>query len=163
MYLYHAQNDEFIPNTGTDRVVEDYCRDPNARITYTRELLAEHLSGIVGWLPDGYQFLFDRMNGVPVAKGCAITSPFSTLTDGDFAALLGVKWPLIATLLTGYPLGARVIRMGLLFRYATRRLNCANASRVSVPGVMVSLWCEPPLPPRMRTSPSVGRPFGGLS
>ncbi|WP_067714688.1 lipase family protein [Nocardia yamanashiensis] len=107
MYLYHAQNDEFIPNTGTDRVVEGYCRDPNARITYTRELLAEHISGIIGWLPDGYQFLIDRMNGVPVAQGCTITSPVSTLTDGDFATLLGAKWPQLAALLTGYPLGAR--------------------------------------------------------
>ncbi|MEV6771893.1 lipase family protein [Nocardia sp. NPDC051030] len=107
MYMYHAQNDEFIPNTGTDRVVDGYCRDPRASVTYTREFLAEHIVGIPGWLPDGYRFIIDRMNGVPAPTGCTITSPFSTLTEGDFTNLLITEWPALSGLLTGFPVGAR--------------------------------------------------------
>ncbi|MFJ4650896.1 lipase family protein [Nocardia sp. NPDC088792] len=106
MYIYHAQNDEFIPIAGTDRVVDGYCRD-GADITYTREFLAEHIIGIPGWLPGGYQFIIDRMNGVPAPHGCSITSPTSTFTSGDFTNLLAAKWPAIAGLLTGFPVGAR--------------------------------------------------------
>ncbi|MFI5778074.1 lipase family protein [Nocardia sp. NPDC051570] len=107
MYIYHAQNDELIPNAGTDRIVDGYCADPNVSITYTREFLAEHIIGIMGWLPDGYQFIIDRLNGVPAAKGCTITSPFTSFSTGDFAELLSDTWPAIAGLVTGYPVGAR--------------------------------------------------------
>ncbi|MFD6161014.1 lipase family protein [Nocardia sp. NPDC060256] len=107
MYLYHAQSDELIPNAGVDRVVNQYCADPAASITYTREFLAEHISGIIGWLPKGYQFIIDRMNGVPAHTGCTIDSPYNTLTDGDFVNLIGKEWPQIAALVTGFPVGAR--------------------------------------------------------
>lgn len=106
MYIYQAQNDEIIPNAGADRVVNQYCRDPNASITYTRELFAEHIVGEAAWLPKGYRFVIDRMNGVPAQRGCVIESPFSTFTDGDFVNLLSKQWPAIAGLVTGLPVGA---------------------------------------------------------
>lgn len=106
MYIYQAQNDEFIPSPGVDRLVDKYCRNPEVSIGYTREFFAEHVVGIPGWLPKGYQFIIDRLNDVPASRGCAIDSPFSTFTDGDFIALLAETWPAIAGLVTGLPVGA---------------------------------------------------------
>lgn len=107
MFIYHAQSDELIPNGGTDRLVNDfYCKDPNASVSYNREYLAEHISGIAAWIPEGFQFIHDRLNGVPAQQGCTITSRYTTWTNGDFANLIGQKWPAIAGLLTGAPVGA---------------------------------------------------------
>ncbi|WP_238846774.1 lipase family protein [Nocardia arthritidis] len=108
MYIYHAQNDEIIPIAGTDRVVDGYCRDQNAKVVYTREFLTEHITGGFAWAPKGFQFLIDRMNGVPMRPGCTIDNPTSTFTDGDFLRLLTDKVPALAALIAGFPLGAGI-------------------------------------------------------
>ncbi|MCM6778560.1 lipase family protein [Nocardia sp. CDC159] len=105
MYIYHAQNDTLIPNAATDRLVDWYCQDPGQSITYTREFLAEHIAGLLAWLPKGYDFVVDRLEGKPLPTGCNITSPFSVLSDADLADMIGEKWPTIAGLLTGQAIG----------------------------------------------------------
>ncbi|NQE91241.1 hypothetical protein [Nocardia terpenica] len=55
--------------------------DGLTRITYTRKFLAEHIIGVPAWLPKAYQFII-------------------------FAKLLADKWPEVAALVTGQPVGA---------------------------------------------------------
>jgi hypothetical protein len=105
MYVYHAQNDEIIPIAGVDRVIDWYCEDPSVSITYTREFLAEHISGFLTALAQEYGFIQDRMNGIPAQRGCQISSPTSTLNDGQLLATLGELAPSVAGLLTGFPVG----------------------------------------------------------
>lgn len=105
MFIYHAQNDTLIPNLGTDNLVNWYCHDPNQQISYTREYFAEHISGLLAWIPKGYDWAVDRLEGKPMSKGCTTTSPFNTLSDGDLARMLTNKWPAIAGLITGQNIG----------------------------------------------------------
>ncbi|WP_308115878.1 lipase family protein [Rhodococcoides corynebacterioides] len=83
VFIYHAQYDEIIPSAGTDRLVDQYCRNDDVQVTYVRELLAEHISGFISSLPTAFTWIQQRLNGVPAPGGCDITSPTSTLTtDG---------------------------------------------------------------------------------
>lgn len=107
IFVYHAQNDEILPNAGTDRLVDQYCQDPAARVTYVREFLAEHISGFVSSLPSGFDWIRDRLDGVPAANGCDITSPTSTLTtEGTLEKIGGVLGDMAAAV-TGRALGAQ--------------------------------------------------------
>ncbi|MFJ4651017.1 lipase family protein [Nocardia sp. NPDC088792] len=105
MFIYHAQNDTIIPNAGTDRLVNWYCHDPHQTITYNRELYAEHITGLLAWIPKSYNFIVDRLENKPVAEGCTIESPATNLTDGDLITMLNQKLPDIAGLITNQQIG----------------------------------------------------------
>lgn len=105
VYMYHAQNDEIIPIKGTDDVVAKYCRSGAASVTYTREMLAEHISGVFTSLPGGFTWLRDRLTGVPATPGCTITSPVTNVVDPEFAAVLGKVLPTAAQGLIGMAIG----------------------------------------------------------
>ncbi|RDI64791.1 lipase family protein [Nocardia pseudobrasiliensis] len=101
LYVYHAQNDEIIPIAGTDRLVNWYCQDPDQSITYTRELLAEHLVGFTSWMAKSYDFVVDRLEDKPLQKGCRIDSPATTTSDGELAGMLNETFPTTGQLMTG--------------------------------------------------------------
>lgn len=105
VYFYHAQNDELIPIGGTDRVVDQYCKTGAPSVTYVREFLAEHISGVVTHLPGAFAWITDRLNGVPASHGCSITSPTSTIPDPQFAQALSAILPPMAQALVGYAIG----------------------------------------------------------
>ncbi len=107
IYFYHAQNDELIPIGGTDAVVDKYCREGAPSVTYVREFLAEHLSGVVSHIPGAFYWIKDRLNGVPATPGCTITSPTSSVSDPQFGAGLGEILPVIAQALVGMAIGQR--------------------------------------------------------
>lgn len=107
VYFYHAQNDELIPIGGTDAIVDKYCREGAPSVTYVREFLAEHISGVLSHLPGAFYWIKDRLNGVPATPGCAISSPTSNMTDAQFAAGLGEILPPLAQALVGIAIGQR--------------------------------------------------------
>ncbi|AFT99658.1 lipase family protein [Nocardia brasiliensis] len=106
LYIYHAQNDEILPNAGTDRLVDQYCRDGAPSVAYVRELLAEHISGTISHLPGAFYWLRDRLDGVAAQPGCAITSPVTTVTDPLFTRAVVDLVPTALRALIGEAIGA---------------------------------------------------------
>ncbi|MBJ8344792.1 lipase family protein [Antrihabitans sp. YC2-6] len=105
VYIYHAQNDEIIPIAGTDRIVDKYCSAGAPSVTYVREFLAEHISGVGTHLPGAFYWIQDRLNGVPAPAGCTITSPTTSVTDPKFAQGLSDILPLAGQALIGHAIG----------------------------------------------------------
>lgn len=77
LYVFQAVQDEVIPVGPTDRMVEDLCAR-GARVTYTREQLAEHLSTIFSGAPGAFSWLRERLNtDIPAAPGCSTRTVLS--------------------------------------------------------------------------------------
>ncbi|MEV6555984.1 lipase family protein [Nocardia sp. NPDC051756] len=106
VYIYHAQNDEILPGSAVDRLVDKYCAEGAPSVTYVRELLAEHISGVATHLPGAFHWLRDRLNGVPAQPGCAISSPATTVTDPQFAQAATEILPTAVQALLGQAIGA---------------------------------------------------------
>lgn len=106
VFMYHAQNDEIIPIAGTDRIYEKYCNEGAPSVTYVREFLAEHISGIFTQLPSGFYWLKDRLEGVPAPAGCTSTSPQTLVNDPQFGPGLAAILPAAAQALVGQAIGA---------------------------------------------------------
>ncbi|CAM4368034.1 lipase family protein [Nocardia ninae] len=105
IYFYHAQHDELIPIAGTDAIVDKYCAEGAPSVTYVREFLAEHISGVPAHLPGAFFWLKDRLNGVAVPAGCSITSPVSAFTEPQFGQALSEILPPLAQALVGQAIG----------------------------------------------------------
>lgn len=105
VYIYHAQYDEILPNSGVDRLVDKYCAEGAPSVTYVRELLAEHISGVATHLPGAFHWLRDRLNGVPAQPGCAISSPTTIVTDPQFAQAATELLPTAVQALLGQAIG----------------------------------------------------------
>lgn len=73
MYIWNSALDEIVPVSQVDRLVRGYCRDPQARITYTRDHLSEHVIAEIAGAPRAFLWLKDRLDGVPAATGCTTT------------------------------------------------------------------------------------------
>ncbi|MEV0761461.1 lipase family protein [Nocardia sp. NPDC050435] len=106
VYIYHAQNDEILPGAGVDRLVGKYCAENAPSVTYVRELLAEHISGVLTHLPGAFYWLRDRLDGMPAQPGCAITSPATVVTDPEFAQGLTELVPTAVQAIVGQAIGA---------------------------------------------------------
>lgn len=75
-------------------------------MTYVREFLAEHISGIFTQLPSGFYWLKDRLEGVPAPAGCTSTSPQTLVNDPQFGPGLAAILPAAAQALVGQAIGA---------------------------------------------------------
>lgn len=104
LFVYHAVNDELVPIATTDAIVARYCAG-GTRVTYTRDLLSEHVvlaetggSAALAWLND-------RLSGQPALAGCN-TSTVATMavTPGGLAQLPNVARSALAGL-AGLPIG----------------------------------------------------------
>ena len=73
IYSYHAVLDQITPVADTDRLMDKYCAQ-GARIEYVRNATADHLAENPDGLPNAFAWLVQRMEGVPVAKGCNVTT-----------------------------------------------------------------------------------------
>ncbi|MFB8278432.1 lipase family protein [Nocardia colli] len=104
-YIYHARNDEILPSSGVDRLVDKYCAGGAPSVTYVRELLAEHISGVATHIPGAFHWLRDRLNGVPAQPGCAISSPTTIVTDPQFAQAATELLPTAVRALLGQAIG----------------------------------------------------------
>lgn len=101
MYIWNSNPDEVIPVGQVNTLVKTYCKDPNARVTYTRDHFSEHVTAEVMGAPLALLWLKDRLDGKPAAPGCqtrdagsmaldpAWWPTFSNVIGGDLAALFG--------------------------------------------------------------------------
>ncbi|MFI6998560.1 lipase family protein [Nocardia sp. NPDC050175] len=70
IYIYEAPLDEVMPVNAVNKLYDTYCKDPNAKVAYTRDLLSEHGVAAVSGAGSAVIWLNDRLNGIPAADGC---------------------------------------------------------------------------------------------
>ncbi|WP_082876369.1 lipase family protein [Nocardia pseudobrasiliensis] len=106
-FLYQSNPDEFAPVGPVNRLVDKYCQDPKARVTYVRDNFSEHISLEIVSIARVLTWLKDRFDGVPVPDGCDIHQEGSMALDP-------ASWPVwlqgVNTLLGGLlqqPIGSR--------------------------------------------------------
>ncbi|WP_394358682.1 lipase family protein [Nocardia canadensis] len=107
MFLWHSAWDEILPLGATDTLVDTYCRDPKASVTYTRDHASEHIVAEVVGGPAALLWLRERLEGIPATTGCT-TSDAGTMaaTPGALDFLGDTLAAKFATLF-GTPLGSR--------------------------------------------------------
>lgn len=93
IYQYQSTWDWIAPLQQVDRMVAQYCKDPDARVTYTRDHVSEHVTLDVGATASWMMWMRDRFAGVPVAQGCQTRNVDSVLLDqktwGVWAQIVG--------------------------------------------------------------------------
>ena len=67
LYIYHAILDELNPIAASDALVEKYC-SKGATVSYSRELLGEHVGVAVLAAPAAFDFLEARVAGEPPTR-----------------------------------------------------------------------------------------------
>ncbi|AFU03556.1 lipase family protein [Nocardia brasiliensis] len=70
MYFYQAPLDEVMPVNALNKVYDTYCKDPDAKVAYTREIISEHGIAAASGAGSAVMWLHDRLNGVPAPQGC---------------------------------------------------------------------------------------------
>ncbi|UFS99133.1 lipase family protein [Nocardia huaxiensis] len=91
MFIWHSRWDEILPLPSTNQLVDTYCADPGAQVTYTRDWASEHVIAEVTGGPAALMWLFDRLNGVPAQAGCSTTDVSTMLgTPGELEMMGGV-------------------------------------------------------------------------
>ncbi|WP_228538165.1 lipase family protein [Nocardia sp. XZ_19_385] len=89
IYIYEAPLDEVMPVNAVNRTYDTYCKDPNASVFYTRELISEHGIAAVSGAGSAVLWLNDRLNGIPAPQGCTNRDvPLQILDPGAFAAVV---------------------------------------------------------------------------
>ncbi|MFJ9364981.1 lipase family protein [Nocardia sp. NPDC101769] len=95
-----------LPLSSTNQLVDTYCRQPDAQVTYTRDRAAEHILAEVTGGPAALLWLFDRLNGVAAQPGCSTTDMPSMLgTPGELQTLGDTLGETLASFF-GKPIGA---------------------------------------------------------
>lgn len=104
IYLYHAINDELLPVETIESLYDSYCA-AGANIQFTKEAFGEHIIVAITGAAGALQFLIDRMDGKPFAKGCSSRTVLSSALDPSSIGVLGefVYNDLLALL--GAPIG----------------------------------------------------------
>lgn len=106
LFIWHSRWDEILPLPSTNQLVDTYCRNPGAQVTYTRDWASEHVIGEVVGGPAGLMWLFDRLNGVPAQQGCSTQDVPSMLgTPGELQTLGDTLGETLASFF-GKPIGA---------------------------------------------------------
>lgn len=103
--MFQAQLDEVLPIEPVDRLAGKYCAEGAPSVTYVRELLAEHGIGFLTSMPAAFAWLRDRLDGVPAADGCNITSTTTQVTDPVFQEGLLEIVPTAVRALVGEAIG----------------------------------------------------------
>ncbi|MGX1805077.1 lipase family protein [Nocardia sp. NPDC055321] len=81
MFVYNAVHDEIVAIAEADRMVARWC-DAGAAITYTRDLLSEHVSLAITGTSAALRWLDERLAGQPAADGCSARTVTSMAIDG---------------------------------------------------------------------------------
>ena len=108
LIIYKSSNDEVSPINATDELVTSYC-DAGVNVEYKRDFLSEHGSLAILGVPDAMIWLNDRMNGVPVEKGCSRETDLTGLQDPKALAVLGTDIVEILLHLLSAPVGPIMI------------------------------------------------------
>ncbi|CEL11464.1 hypothetical protein ASPCAL14566 [Aspergillus calidoustus] len=98
LLIYKSTNDEISPVRDTDQLYNNYCSN-GADVKYLRDILSDHTTLAITGAPDALLWLVDRLNGVPVRKGCSTSTRLSGLADPKSIRTLGRD---IAQLLLGF-------------------------------------------------------------
>ncbi|WP_067690303.1 lipase family protein [Nocardia jejuensis] len=107
VYLYQANMDWLVPVGPVNALYGTYCQDPDARITYTRDNLSEHLSLEAIALPSVMLWMRDRFAGVPASNGCTLNDVGSmTLDQRTWSEWVSIVGETVAGLF-GKPLGVK--------------------------------------------------------
>lgn len=89
MYIWQSRHDQIVPASQTDALVRTYCRDPAARVRYTRDHLSEHLVAEIAGAPLALLWLGDRLDGESAEPGCTTRDELTMATDARW-------WPTFA-------------------------------------------------------------------
>lgn len=93
LYIYEAPLDEVMPVNAVNNTYDTYCKDPSARVFYTRDLLSEHGIAAVSNTASAALWLNDRLNGLEVPTGCHNRDVYSGILDpgalGAFVNAIG--------------------------------------------------------------------------
>ncbi|WP_156161628.1 lipase family protein [Nocardia vulneris] len=81
MFMYNANPDWIVPVGPVNSLVDTYCRDPKARVRYTRDHFSEHITLLFFGMAQEFIWLKDRFDGVPVTPGCDRRDEGSMLLD----------------------------------------------------------------------------------
>ncbi|MCP2278690.1 lipase family protein [Nocardia amikacinitolerans] len=100
LYLYQAPFDEAMPINAVNKLYDTYCADPDAQVSYTRDILAEHGIAAVAGAGSAAMWLNDRLNGVPAPEECSNRDVASQILDpGALAAFVGAIGQTLASAL----------------------------------------------------------------
>ncbi|WP_405165322.1 lipase family protein [Nocardia sp. NBC_01499] len=100
IYIYEAPLDEVMPVNAVNRLYDTYCKDPNAKVAYTRDLLSEHGVAAVSGAGSAVIWLNDRLNGIPAAAGCHNRDvPSEILDPGAIGAVVNTIGGVLASAL----------------------------------------------------------------
>ncbi|MEU1428279.1 lipase family protein [Nocardia sp. NPDC005746] len=106
LFVWHSRWDEILPLPAADKLVDTYCAQPGAQVTYTRDWASEHVIGEVSGGPAALLWLFDRLNGIGAQPGCSTTDMPSMLgTPGELQSLGETLGETFASFF-GKPIGA---------------------------------------------------------
>lgn len=86
LFQYQSNPDWIAPVAPVNRLMQKYCNDPKARVTYTRDHFSEHVSMTLIATPAWMMWLGDRFAGEPAPAGC-------TTKDVGSMALDHSTWP----------------------------------------------------------------------
>lgn len=81
VYLFQSNPDWLVPVGPVNTLVDTYCTDPAANVTYTRDHASEHLTLEAIGLPSAMLWMRDRFAGVPTQNGCSIKDVGSMALD----------------------------------------------------------------------------------
>ncbi|KAG4421177.1 hypothetical protein IFR04_005697 [Cadophora malorum] len=70
MYFYQAVEDEVMPISGNDALIDSYCSKSISSLQYIRHKAGNHAATSFAGAGGAVGFLKDRFNGVPAQKGC---------------------------------------------------------------------------------------------
>lgn len=107
LMIYKAVNDEISPVEDTDELYDSYCAS-GVSVEYARDLLSEHAILIITGSADAFLWIVDRLDGVPVKKGCSKKTQLSALQDPEVLAALGTNLVQFLLGLLALPVGPPV-------------------------------------------------------
>lgn len=107
MFVYQANPDELVPVGPVNTMVDTYCRNPDAQVTYVREHLGEHVTTEVSGVATALLWLRDRLDGIPAAPGCSISDQGLMALNPDGLALLARVFGDTVASFFGAPIGVR--------------------------------------------------------
>lgn len=81
LFLYESPFDEAMPINAVNNLYDTYCRDANARVYYTRDLLSEHVIADAASIGTAAMWLNDRLNGIEIPPGCNNRDVLSAYLD----------------------------------------------------------------------------------
>lgn len=104
LFMYNSIADEIVPAGDADKLYDNLCSN-GATIQYRQDILGEHGIQAVTGAPMAFEFLKDRLDGVPIARGCSKQLNLSNALTPQ--GLKGLPVIIVTALLTliGVPVG----------------------------------------------------------